>query len=1691
MNSRPQQHPFVVHQTTTSSRSDTSASYPSQNADSLGRSPVADDTPPSTFSYDSSHLKPGGRPEQPKRINSSTYDTLVRRFGFKTPPASVRGDRSESSQDASYQPSAQVPPDLPPKSDQRKATSAAPKSGDNRATRSIRKFFQSKSSRERQELEADRQRRRRSFVELDVEEPPDPATGQAAAEHEHPRNRGVPRSLRSISSHASSYSEHPSIWRRTFSTNQAGNERDRPADTSIPPSDQRDDSRSIASGPSSTSVEPPSSQRPPFSSSGSASPADSRQPSNNSSNPALRPTASTDSFRSTSSSGLSSGPDYFSQGNNSSSPRRVRKVTGEPPALPTVIASPPEPGPPPSVQSTLTDASDADRTPTINDPRMETSTSKWRMPFGRKTSGKRPAGQDDWDDYERGVAPPIASRPDFGAQQRGNNSKLASVLGVNPGLEPHSHRGGNRNHDVVSDLRDIGYLPSAPSSSSSPSSSRMRMPNVGPPSAGTGPRSPSPNGPHRSMASLPSASSMPLSHSSSSNDLSAASAVNDADCPVCLEPLSYRLAGEKPHVVPNCGHALHNACFTAVYGRPDSVLASQNGGSSPPGMCGVCRKAIVLGGEIEGGSSKGSKLAGMMGPDISMSRNVRPSDGGSDAVDPATDDPAASHQPNGKASESPARVAHTHSPAESPSPRHGMVHPAVRVRSEYSILHRKDPTGQQGKQNVVCVVTVEMPSRRPPPSPEEEEAKNRMQWRNLASFIGEDSVEQPDPPHEREDTGETAYEPSVDHHHNHQEAKDESGDEEGFSFGVTPAPGGEPPSNPHGPVLEDLRQRIIDWKGQTMERFGPLVLYDYLGVRQDAIVRQFWVYLFHDALLCVTEERKRERGLTRLMSTGSNGSSSQNTSGGPLAMPSGGGARPGLKLKGRIWIRHISRVQESSVGANFSLSIQLDDDSLDHFVLCFSERNTLDLWKVKLIELVDAHKLHNHPRPPPPQSTVSIASSNIKQGFQELPSSSAAQDPANHEYRPAPSSPMGRRSTSGSVMSGKSGSVPAASSAGNANIVENLRRASKMFNPGSLGMPTEQQWSASGGIDPSFAPPPMLPHTPLDLVLMVSVPVVVQQQSSGVSSSAALKLRLIRSTLEFVTSHMGPRDRVAIVAFTAGIDGEVRRTALLNIKRERSRAKLIDFIEGIGKPWEGDDDDPYRVDSNKLGGASERTDTVTALNVGLDVVLSRKSKNPCTGMILINDTSDGPVRGQMDLVMARAEAANVPIHCFGFGKSSNPSSLWLISNHTRGSYTFVREWYQLRECVAGCIGSLMSTALDTVKLFIAVPGDNHFKVRKVSGPTGAIVSNSGKEVDIELGELRFGEVHELFVELEVDFNGLVPFITRGANGANRQSMRRPHNAPAIEQGSATDDFMQRLGLSNLSLNDAEADDNLFEANAADGMQSLIEEVAVFEVDASYRDPAVGASLARLKNPTLLTIEVDASGNNPYLNLNGDGGNMPPPLPSDPIVTRRRIEILVSEMITRSLLLVSRKNYTQALRIVNETHKIVETVLRSLATDDVLAIGAPSTAGHGSNGAVDRRTSTMTNTSAGSSGGGPGSASTYHPHHRAGVPSQSSSLGGKARTITPRSAPARQRALLQRHAISSLLAILDDLELMSSGLESGQRPQFERDGRNAAAQQAMILRDQQAWTTRTATEALRFTSDNGAAFAAHAFAASRA
>src|ERR1700722_18024985 len=226
-------------------------------------------------------------------------------------------------------------------------------------------------------------------------------------------------------------------------------------------------------------------------------------------------------------------------------------------------------------------------------------------------------------------------------------------------------------------------------------------------------------------------------------------------------------------------------------------------------------------------------------------------------------------------------------------------------------------------------------------------------------------------------------------------------------------------------------------------------------------------------------------------------------------------------------------------------------------------------------------------------------------------------------------------------------------------------------------------------------------------------------------------------------------------------------------------------------------------------------------------------------MLLVSDASDTTRRAQMDLVLARAEAANIPIHSFGYGRSHDPASLWLMSNHTSGTYTFVKDWYDLRDCVAGCVGGMMSIGLLNMKLHIKNVDSHRFRIRKVSGGPSSILSSDGQNVDVDVGELRYGERKEMLLELELD-NGDIQKL-----GPGRSSQGRALNA--------TDAFVQSMGLEAMSLGEADLVDGM--------MDRMIDEVPVVEVDGSFFDPSASKQVSRLAHPVLLTITLLPMSNN--------------------------------------------------------------------------------------------------------------------------------------------------------------------------------------------------------------------------------------
>ena len=106
------------------------------------------------------------------------------------------------------------------------------------------------------------------------------------------------------------------------------------------------------------------------------------------------------------------------------------------------------------------------------------------------------------------------------------------------------------------------------------------------------------------------------------------------------------------------------------------------------------------------------------------------------------------------------------------------------------------------------------------------------------------------------------------------------------------------------------------------------------------------------------------------------------------------------------------------------------------------------------------------------------------------------------------------------------------------------------------------------------------------------------------------------------------------------------------------------------------------------------------------------------------------------------------------------------------------------------------------------------------------------------------------------------------------------------------------------------------------MDRMIDEVPVFEVDGSFFDPNAAKHVSRLAHPVLLTVTL--------LPNAGSRPRTPATNGSDPVIVRRRMELLASDMITRMLVLVSRRNLPQAQKLMSETRRILHTVLQNIS-----------------------------------------------------------------------------------------------------------------------------------------------------------------
>lgn len=527
----------------------------------------------------------------------------------------------------------------------------------------------------------------------------------------------------------------------------------------------------------------------------------------------------------------------------------------------------------------------------------------------------------------------------------------------------------------------------------------------------------------------------------------------------------------------------------------------------------------------------------------------------------------------------------------------------------------------------------------------------------------------------------------------------------------------------------------------------------------------------------------------------------------------------------------------------------------------------------------------------------------------------------------------------------------------------------------------------------NFARSPSLQsiHVPVDVVVVVPISASMQ----------GVKINLVRDALRFMVSALGERDRMGLVTFGSSGGG----------------VPLVGMTTKAWPGWSG------ILNSIKpVGQKSHRADVVEGANVAMDLLMGRKYNNPIATIMLISDASTSDA-DSVDFVVSRAEAAKITIHSFGLGMTHKPDTMIELSTRTKASYTYVKDWMMLRECLAGCLGSMQTLSHQNVKLKLRLPEGSPAKFHKISGALQITKRATGRDAEAALGDLRFGDKRDILVQL----------VIMPDTASQEQLPQDPWDniVSGLEAlGGPMDNDEQRA--------------------------VSVEEVPLIQADLLWGD-ILRDGTSQHTRPSLLAITMlpATTSHNSKKSWNGSAS-----IPPHPSIVQRRMELLTSDMLTRALTLVSRGQHDRAHTLLHETRSI----LKGLGKGGLPPVPPSAGAGPKSQPSTPHPGGTDHSPTHTTSSGTP---------DRKNTPSPVSASAG----LTPgfpmstRSTEGLSSSSGAATGIDPVTVAALDAELESS-LEWINHPAvFGRDSRKAVLQAIGVISSQRAFTFRTPVEGL--------------------
>jgi hypothetical protein len=387
------------------------------------------------------------------------------------------------------------------------------------------------------------------------------------------------------------------------------------------------------------------------------------------------------------------------------------------------------------------------------------------------------------------------------------------------------------------------------------------------------------------------------------------------------------------------------------------------------------------------------------------------------------------------------------------------------------------------------------------------------------------------------------------------------------------------------------------------------------------------------------------------------------------------------------------------------------------------------------------------------------------------------------------------------------------------------------------------------------------------------------------STAHGFKADVIRDSLRFLVSQLGELDRLAVV--TVGEDSGSKVLAPLATKYSAAWSSKIDLIQ----PLTQDDAVP---------------DVIEGANAAVDALMRRRSSNFLAQVLLLSDMAVA-ADTNIDLLASRAATANIGIYTFGLGMTHTPDALIKISNQTKASYTYVKEWSMLRECLAGCIGSLQSISHQDVKLRLRLPDGSPAKFVKVSGALEQAKNVPGRSIEVALGDLRNGDRRNVLVQLII----------------------QPER---ITEAVLADHFESRVSSMVSSL------PGMSPIEPPERRSAPAEEVPLLEADLDWGDVLSNGS--RLQLPQFSNLTVTRLPSAPFQEFHLPTRPKTPITPPHPYIVQRRLELLTSDMLIRALALVDQSQSARATHLLSETR----TVLQELGKVNLPSLPTPPPSG---------------------------------------------------------------------------------------------------------------------------------------------------